>query len=39
MKYSFWEYIMHTMYYKFLMQLPDGGEYIGGAFFVDADLK
>ena len=30
---------MHTMYYKFLIQLPDGGEYTGGAFFVDADLS
>ena len=29
---------MHTMYYKFLMQLPDGGKYPGGA-FVDADLS
>jgi hypothetical protein len=30
---------MHAMYYKFLIQLPDGGEYTGGAFFVDADLS
>jgi hypothetical protein len=25
------------MYYKFLMQLPDGGKYPGEVFFVDVD--